>query len=81
MPSGSSLFGLLLTLQSALNSLNFDHQLPTTALIKAKPELSILIKTQHLPFLQIRFQQHSSPLPPCLALPEKYAGPFARVNF
>lgn len=71
MPIGPFLPALLLTLSSTLSPLNFDHRLPTTAVIKLKPEPSPLLKTHHLPFLQLPFQQHSSPLPPCLALIEK----------
>lgn len=71
MPIESFLPALLLTLSSDLSPLNFDHQLPTTAVIKLRPEPSPLLKIHHLPFLQIPFQQHSSLLPHCLGLPEK----------
>lgn len=61
MPTEYSLLILLLTLLSALSPLNFDHRLPKTVVIKLKPEPSPLIKTHHLPFVQIKFQQQSSP--------------------
>lgn len=82
MPTEYSLLILLLTLLSALSPLNFDHRLPKTVVIKLKPEPSPLIKTHHLPFVQIKFQQQSSPGSPFFgSAKKKYAGPLARVNF